>query len=78
MNREVQAAFLSFSMGGNHTGVRIYQVFKDEVFSPIHIITKKSNFQLKKQKSVSARQLKCSFSRLILNITGLYVLCPYF
>ena len=35
MNREVQAAFLSFSMGGNHTGVRISQVFKDAVLSTL-------------------------------------------
>ena len=46
---------------------------KDAVFFPLYISLKKKKLscQLKKQKSVSARQLKCSFSRLILNTTGL-------
>ena len=59
----------------NKTFTTFWRKNKDAVFSPIHIITKKKkkkkNCQLKKQKSVSARQLKCSFSRLILNTTGL-------
>lgn len=33
---EMQTVFLFFSVGGNHTGVRINQVFKEAVFFHTH------------------------------------------